>query len=106
MKLKWLPLIILTALLWCSLTKTGAQVFCPGNINFEQGNVASWGFDTALNAGSGVITSLTTTGALTNRHVLMSGTGTDYYGGFPVVDPQGGSYSLKLGNDQVHKQVD
>src|SRR5690606_21324695 len=35
-------------------------------------------------------------GVIAGRHTVTSGTGTDYYGGFPVVAPGGGSHSLKL----------
>ena len=41
----------------------------------------------------------TPSGPVINRHTLTSGTGTDMYGGFPVVAPGGGNYSFKLGND-------
>lgn len=83
------------------------QLFCPSNINFENGNLNGWKFDTASNNGSlGISTPVTVSAPLSGRHTLTSGTATDYYGGFPIVDPVGGSYSLKLGNDQVGAEVD
>lgn len=40
------------------------------------------------------------------REKITSGTDTDFYGGFPVVDPLSGQYSLKLGNDSGGAQID
>jgi gliding motility-associated-like protein len=36
----------------------------------------------------------------------MSGTGTDKYGGFPVVPPGGGIFSFRLGNDSIGAQAE
>lgn len=99
-------LVTLSLFLGCRSLVEAQQIFCPPNINFEAGNLSGWQFYTGTNSGANGITNLTATAALANRHVLTSGNGTDYYGGFPVVDPAGGSYSLKLGNDGVNAQVD
>lgn len=104
MKLKWLLIAILVFLISGTFYQASAQTYCPANINFEQGSLSNWTFDTAVNYG--YLANVGTSGPLPNRHVLTSGSGTDPYGGFPVVDPQGGSYSLKLGNDDVNKRVD
>lgn len=98
--------IAATCLLLLSSLLTGAQTFCPTNINFENGNLSNWSFDTATNNGASGITTLTPVAAIPSRHALTSGSTTDYYGGFPIVDPVGGSYSLKLGNDSIGAQVD
>ncbi len=78
-------------------SKLNAQtVFCPPNIDFENGNVNNWQFFTGTCCP--IITN-NSTSAINGRHTLMSGTGTDPYGNFPVVAPDGGNYSLKLGNN-------
>ena len=68
---------------------------CPPNIDFESGNLNNWkpftGSCCPINTG--------TAGASTGRHTIMSGTGTDPYGGFPVVPSGGGSYALRIGNN-------
>ncbi len=75
---------------------TAQTVFCPPNINFENGNLTNWQFFTGTCC---PIIANTSTTAINGRHTLMSGTGTDPYGNFPVVAPDGGNYSLKLGNN-------
>src|SRR5690606_13874323 len=40
------------------------------------------------------------------RHTLMVGAALDPYGQFPVVAPGGGTYSLKLGDDDAGSQAD
>ena len=71
---------------------------CPPNIDFEQGNLNNWQFFIGNCCPTNTSTA---TPAVVNRHVLVTGTGTDFYGGFPVVAPNGGNYSFKLGNRQV-----
>lgn len=77
---------------------------CPANLDFEQGNLNNWEFF----IGNCCPFTMTTTPSapVVNRHVLMSGTGTDPYGGFPVVPPGGGNFSLKLGNDGIGRQAE
>src|SRR4051812_33666792 len=72
------------------------------NIDFEAGNMSGWtrssGFHPGYNA----------TGCCPNtngQQVIMTGTGVDPYGGFPVVFP-GGSFSVRLGNNGVNGQAD
>jgi gliding motility-associated-like protein len=91
--------------LLCAAFRADAQ-FCPTNINFENGNLNYWKFYIGYNNGASGLSTLTNTTPITNRHTLTSGTATDYYGGFPIVDPNGGSYSLKLGNDNVGSEAD
>lgn len=78
-------------------TVTHAQIVnCPQNIGFEDGNYSNWIFYVGgccpISAGN--------VGQLNDRHFLVSGTGVDPYGGFPVVAPNGGTYSMKLGNNK------
>jgi hypothetical protein len=75
---------------------------CPPNIDFESGNLSNWkpftGSCCPINTG--------TAGASTGRHTIMSGTGTDPYGGFPVVPSGGGSYALRIGNSGTSRQAE
>lgn len=76
---------------------------CPPNLDFEQGNLSNWQFFT----GSCCPTNTTTnSGPVANRHTLMSGTATDPWGGFPVVAPGGGNYSLRLGNSNTGAEAE
>lgn len=78
-------------------------IFCPPNLDFEQGNLSNWSFYTGTCC---PIVANTLSGPVNNRHVLTSGTNLDPYGGFPVVAPGGGSYSLKLGNNSTGRQAE
>src|SRR5689334_21185594 len=87
--------------------KTGsAQVFCPDNITLERGDFTWWSFDTGNNHGATGITSSPITIPIPYREKITTGSDTDYYGGFPIVDPISGKHSLKLGNDSGVAQVD
>ena len=72
------------------------------NIDFESGNMSGWtrtcGFHPLYNA----------TGCCPNpngQQTIMTGTGLDPFGLFPVVFP-GGNFSLRLGNSGVNGQAD
>jgi hypothetical protein len=45
-------------------------------------------------------------GVVANRHSITSGNAIDSFGGFPIVCPTGGLYSLKLGNDSAGAQAE
>lgn len=97
---------LLTLLALCLLvfTQQGrTQPNCPPNVDFETGTYANWSFYTGNCC---PINTPTNSGQLANRHVLVSGVGTDPYGGFPVVSPGGGTYSLKLGNASTGAQAE
>lgn len=85
--------------LWVVLMGTpcvhGQTITCPPNIDFELGNTSIWNYSTGTCC---PIATPTAGPAIMGRHTLVTGPGLDYYGGFPVVAPGGGSYSLKLGN--------
>ena len=76
---------------------------CPTNIDFESGNFSNW---TLYTGSCCPISTPTNSGAVTNRHTITSGTGVDPYGGFPIVAPSGGNYSLKLGNNSIGAQAE
>lgn len=90
----------LLAMLICILALAGRQcyaqqIFCPFNLDFEQGALAGWQFDTGSCC---PITITPGSGPLPNRHDLTMGTALDSFGKFPIVAPGGGNFSLKLGN--------
>lgn len=98
------------------------QAQLPTNIDFALGNFTNWkcwtGFSQSGTAatgtafGSGTVTSPIggnapgpgSTGK--SRHAITSGTGTDYYGGFPIVCPAGAPYSMRIGNDSMGCRAD
>ncbi len=71
------------------------------NIDFEFGNTSIWHYYTGsccpINASA-------STPATVDRHTLTSGPGLDSFGLFPIVAPDGGNFSLKLGNNKVGAQ--
>lgn len=79
------------------------QVLCPNNLDFEQGSYGYWEFYTGSCC---PINTNFFSGPLPGRHELQFGPGFDKYGGFPIVAPGGGSYSLKLGNDSAYWQAE
>ncbi len=72
------------------------------NADFELGDLTGWVRSCGFHPGYNPL------GCCPNpngQQAIMSGTGNDPYGGFPLVYP-GGSYSLRLGNDQTGGQAD
>ncbi len=73
------------------------------NVDFEANSFTSWysTSGTVATAPAGnphpVYTPATTT-APDAQHNIMSGAGNDGFGGFPVVNPDGGNYSVRLGD--------
>jgi hypothetical protein len=80
-----------------------AQVFCPTNIGFESGAFSPWECLIGENKGK---KTMTVTTPVPLRHTITSGSGLDYYGKFPIVDPISGLYSAKIGNDTTGKQME
>jgi gliding motility-associated-like protein len=83
------------------LSKSQA-VYCPPNIDFENGNYGYWKFF----RGTCCPISTPTAGQAVGRHTLTSGPALDPIGGFPILAPGGGSYSLKLGNTSTGSQAE
>jgi gliding motility-associated-like protein len=81
------------------------------NVDFESGSFAGWtgkkGYNTlSTNPLTVTATGIFTTGLNANYrdcsyHTLVN-TGTDYYGGFPMLNPGGGSYSVRLGGENAN----
>jgi gliding motility-associated-like protein len=82
-----------------------AQSGCPPNIDFENGTFNNWTCYTGNTSTSGsqnVITLFQSGGPVANQHTMYAAATSvgvlDYYGGFPVMCPNGSGYSVKLGN--------
>lgn len=90
-------------LILCNSTIYGQTILCPQNIDFEDGTPNYWEFSTGSCC---PISTPVASGPVHNRHTLMFGIAADPYGGFPIVAPGGGGYSLKLGNDDSKAQAE
>lgn len=99
-----------------TISKVDAQLVCPPNIDLELGDLSGWRFFIGSFPG-GTPTATTPTTAIACRQTLTkisgligcTGAGTgplDQYGGFSVVAPGGGSYSMRIGNQSVGAQTD
>lgn len=98
--------LVLTLLI---LTLT-AFTQCPPNIDFEDGNLAYWDCFTGSTGSSNGqnFINLNPSSPIPGRHQLISSTnaGMDPYGGFPMLCPYGGNYSVKLGNDGTNAEAE
>ncbi len=72
--------------------------FLPPNIDFETGTTSNWEYYTGTCC---PIATPSGTLPVAGRHTLTTGATTDYFGGFPIVSPTGGGFSLKLGNSST-----
>ncbi len=96
-------LYLLFAILYLANNVYSQQTSCPPNLDFENGTLDNWEFYTGICCP----TNTAVPGAAINgRHTLMSGAGLDPYGNFPVVPPNGGQYSLRLGNNSTGAQAE
>jgi len=82
-----------------------SQDYCPPNIDFERGTFDEWncyvGTTAAIN-GENEISLQNSFGPVFDRHTMYdigNSNQTDYYGGFPVLCPNGSGHSIKLGNN-------
>ena len=80
---------------------------CPPNIDFERGNFNGWTCfigNVVASGGQNIINLTASGGPIPNQHDLFDAATSsgelDYYGGFPVICPNGSGYSIKLGNNQ------
>jgi gliding motility-associated-like protein len=104
-------LLAFIAIIGLGFTSRG-QLVCPSNIDFELGDLSAWSFFTGTFTG-GTPDATIPGAAIPCRHTLTKPAGLigctgpggigplDQYGGFPVVAPGGGSYSLRLGGNVV-----
>ena len=77
---------------------------CPPNIDFETGTFDYWTCYTgSVSAAGGVNTIYLSQagGPVPNQHTMYSAptTEVDYFGGFPVICPNGSGHSIRLGNN-------
>ncbi len=98
-------------LLFCTLiccafsVSSDAQSSCEPNIDFELGTTSFWNYWRGTNTlvSTTPIWTLASCTPAPGLHTLVS-SGTDYYGGFPVVGE--GLYSLKIGKDSGNTNAD
>ena len=93
----------------------GTKASGCSNLDFENGNFSNWTCQTATNynypAGDGLPSTNETTWSGTapvaNRHVITNAaSGNDPYGNFPMLAPNGGSFSVKLGNNSSNNEAE
>lgn len=70
---------------------------CPENMDFELGNLNNWKFGTGMCC---PISASPINSAIAGRHELLSGSGLDQYGSFPIVPSGNGNFVLRLGNNK------
>lgn len=98
-------------LLLSSYQSMAQQIPCPPNIDFEFGDFTFWTAQTGAASTGTTVSNFTSPVAvipstLPGRFLVTGGTGTDAYGGFPVVAPGGGAHSLKLGNNSTGAEAE
>ena len=107
--MKHFLLILITCL---TATAFGQSTACDPNMDFENGNAAHWNFfhgsftSTSTTPVPSSINTPETVSPGNSFLTVTSGSGVDAYGHFPIVAPDGGSYSMKLGTDQTGYQAD
>jgi len=90
-------------------TPVAPQPGCT-NIGFNNNNFNGWfgtrGLSTSASNGAPTPNyNANALGILNNRHTIMSG-GNDPCGGFPRVDPLGGPFSVRLGNNNTNAEAE
>lgn len=103
--------LLLFLLLGCLISGFSQTGSCPPNISFENGNFGNWQAATGKvnDVGINNIITMTGSGAVTDRHTIYDKTanpGTDPYGKFARVSPDGGRYSVRLGNNGIGAQAE
>ena len=83
---------------------------CPPNLDFEFGDFSNWICRTGTVSVSGGLNRINWTGMgqVPGRHTIISAAtgGTDPYGGFPELCPNGSGFSMKLGNNGTGAQAE
>lgn len=98
-------LFTLLLLLGLSFSARAQVGLCPPNLDFENGNFFGWECRYGI-TDNGL--PLPGVGPVDGRHTIISEAtaGTDIYGGFPELCPNGSGYSVKLGNNGTGKQME
>ncbi len=90
-----------------------AQTSNCNNVDFEDGNFTNWTAKRGYNTLSTSPLTITITGIQTvgmnaswkscsYETIMSTAGGTDYYGNFPVLNPTGGTYSVRLGGENAN----
>ncbi len=93
-------------LLFCIICLSGlkAQIGCPINIGFENGDFTGWEVSAgSIEMNSGIL-SLSPSSLPSSSHTIYKASANpelDFYGNFPVTCPNGSAYSIKLGNNAI-----
>jgi hypothetical protein len=92
MKIKIISILVIALSIWYQI-----PLRAQGVVNlagFESGNYAAW------QAASGICCPVTASlpGPIIGRHTLLNTAGTDFYGGFSKLAPDGGAFTFKLGD--------
>jgi hypothetical protein len=119
--LRLFPRLFAAGLALLAGTAGNVHAQMPANLDFGMNNFTNWkcwtGYANSGTAATGPIFGTPTlsgplgggppgpTGTGKSRHAITSGTATDYYGGFPVVCPSGGSYSARIGTDSINSRA-
>src|SRR6185436_8088586 len=98
-------LFLIFLLLLFSFTTKAQTGLCPSNLDFELGDFTGWECRTGSATGT---LPLPVIGVIPGRHTIISSlnAGTDFYGGFPQLCPNGSLFSVKLGNEQTGAQAE
>ena len=91
-------------LVFMSLRALAQQTSICLNADFELGDFTNWSAST----GNCCPLQITTPGLVNGRHTIMTGTGADKWslGLIPFIPPGGGTYTARLGNDQVGSRAE
>ena len=81
---------------------SSAAAQCPPNIDFENGTFDGWiPYAGNVTEGAGIVLNQLSSPSEDHQMIISSSNPTtDYYGGFPVVCPNGSNYSVRLGNTE------
>ena len=95
--------------LTASITPTVVEASCS-NMGYDNGTLSNWvaTYGDATTAAPGALTpnyAITGIGVVNGRHTIMNG-GNDPCAGFPRVDPLGGPFSVRLGNNNTGAEAE
>src|SRR5687767_1670649 len=94
-----------------SITGSRAQTgLCPPNMDFEMGDFTNWFCQSGQVSATGGSNTITwfSSGPIPGKHTIIDATtsGTDYYGSFPELCPNGSGFSVILGNTGTGREAD
>ncbi|HWY98174.1 MAG TPA: SprB repeat-containing protein, partial [Bacteroidia bacterium] len=109
---KYTPLVYLSAAHSSNNSHRVTAASPCNNVDFEDGNYTNWNGDVGENDNSaaaltvniaGIVTTGTDAATTACSYQTLVTTGTDPYGGFPMLDPGGGSYAVRLGSADINE---